>query len=926
MFDWLTTAAVWWGGAALGGGAVLLIGCLLMRIAREPATRQRIGEIAVVAALLVAVLRLGPTWLALPSFASPANAAAVPNTLPSDLNSWVVMAPTPDTGSERAAWNPATEVIADPPQSSWTWSDVAAIATAVYLGVVTLFLGRWMLGQWALARLRRMSRPASARSRSLFAMMANGAIWPSPRLGLTERLRLPVAFGLRRPAVLLPASFERQADETTLRWVFAHELTHLRRRDPWSYWAFGLAQAVYFYVPWFWSLKRQVRLCQEYIADAAAAREGTAADEYAQFLVSLAKCPATPLGAAGLGSSSDLFRRVNMLLQTSRGPSDGSRSSVGLPAFGLMVAAILASGLGVRAEPPAKERQWNDITDKVIVLDDLQGVEFQDWVLKLVGDEDQDAKKDDAKKDKEKSEKKRVFILQQDGKNIVTIPADADADEVKRLIEKAMSAAKKQSEAAAKQADAARKAEQTAREKAKQAAEQARRSASDARKEIEKELKAAEKARKEAMEKMEKVTEERAKIAEAKPKVVEGRAVRAMGGDMRLGLQLEKPSSAMADQLNLSSGAGLLIAGVVDGSPAAKAGFKSNDILVQFAGKPVSNDANEFIQRVREMKGDDAVEAVVLRKGKKERIRGIKLGEAKSGGAAFRFVPAEKLDEMKNEGFRFEPKIMKDGKVEFKMDGMPKFDAKDFKFDIQLDGLKGIDGRKLSDEIKKNIELKLEPLQKNLDPKKLQEMQKHIELHLQPLREKIDSKKIEEIQKDLELKIQPMIKEKLEPKLKDLKKQIELQVEPLKKIDAKKLDGIKKDLEVQVLPRIKNLDADVQKRIKELNPSMDFIVVPGEKSSSGKKSEKSANKSVSVSVNDGEFKAVQKEDKLEITVIGTADGDKIRVSEIKIYGDGEKANYRSIDDVPSKYRDKVKKLISNQDGSPVRFRFQRDEQ
>ena len=55
--------------------------------------------------------------------------------------------------------------------------------------------------------------------------------------------------------------------------------------------------------------------CQEYIADRAAAREGEAAD-YAQFLLGLTRAPAVPTGATGVtGNSSDLFRRITMLLK-----------------------------------------------------------------------------------------------------------------------------------------------------------------------------------------------------------------------------------------------------------------------------------------------------------------------------------------------------------------------------------------------------------------------------------------------------------------------------------------------------------------------------------------------------------------------------------------------------------------------------------
>ena len=168
----------------------------------------------------------------------------------------------------------------------------------------------------------------------------------------------------------------KTADDTTLRWVFAHELTHLRRRDLWSYWALGVAQAVFFFVPWFWWLRRQVRLCQEYVADAAAAARGRAApDEYAAFLVSLAKTPAAPIGAAGLGTSSDLFRRVSMLLQNSTRVQAACPRRWSLAAAGgLFGAAVLFSGLGLRAETPddgAKEEK----KQIVIRLDDGTGDE-----------------------------------------------------------------------------------------------------------------------------------------------------------------------------------------------------------------------------------------------------------------------------------------------------------------------------------------------------------------------------------------------------------------------------------------------------------------------------------------------------------------------------------------------------------------------
>src|SRR5450432_68046 len=49
----------------LGGGVVLLIGTLWMAFTRQPVQRQRIGELALLAALLVALPAALPTWWSL---------------------------------------------------------------------------------------------------------------------------------------------------------------------------------------------------------------------------------------------------------------------------------------------------------------------------------------------------------------------------------------------------------------------------------------------------------------------------------------------------------------------------------------------------------------------------------------------------------------------------------------------------------------------------------------------------------------------------------------------------------------------------------------------------------------------------------------------------------------------------------------------
>src|SRR5205814_1178892 len=121
----------------------------------------------------------------------------------------------------------------------------------------------------------------------------------NPRLLMSPRVQVPFACGILRPTIVLPSSFAQAAAPDALRWVLAHELAHLQRPDAWTGMLFGLGRAFYFALPWFWWLRRQVRLCQEYVADAAAVAAGSPED-YAQFLLNWAQAPAAPSGATGV--------------------------------------------------------------------------------------------------------------------------------------------------------------------------------------------------------------------------------------------------------------------------------------------------------------------------------------------------------------------------------------------------------------------------------------------------------------------------------------------------------------------------------------------------------------------------------------------------------------------------------------------------
>ena len=114
---------------------------------------------------------------------------------------------------------------------------------------------------------------------------------------------------------------------------------------------------VLFYQPLFWWLRRQLRLCQDYLADDRAAAIGSPED-YAAYLVRLARSRQSglPLPALGVGDRrSNLYRRVVMLVQDREPLEHRCRTAWSLAA-GLIAALVIAgvSGLRLEAAVPAR--------------------------------------------------------------------------------------------------------------------------------------------------------------------------------------------------------------------------------------------------------------------------------------------------------------------------------------------------------------------------------------------------------------------------------------------------------------------------------------------------------------------------------------------------------------------------------------------
>ena len=104
-----------------------------------------------------------------------------------------------------------------------------------------------------------------------------------------------------------------------------------------------------------------------------------------------------------------------------------------------------------------------------------------------------------------------------------------------------------------------------------------------------------------------------------------------------LGVAIQDITSMMKKDLNLESRDGAFVSDVVKKSPADSAGLKDKDIILQFAGKKIT-DASDLTEAVAETKPGTKVDVVVQRKGEKKSLA-VVIGKKKATASVLSVRP-----------------------------------------------------------------------------------------------------------------------------------------------------------------------------------------------------------------------------------------------------------------------------------------------
>lgn len=232
---------------------------------------------------------------------------------------------------------PVTETVDLLPLAEGLWA----------MGILVFVL--WQLGGELIFRRRARRWAAPVQDKALLSLYQS--ILPEvshPPLFVCPGIGTPMLAGLLRPRLFLP---REDYTPTEADCVFRHELTHFRRGDLWQKLLLLAANAVHWFNPLVWLLRREAeqdmeRACDEQVVRGAGLEERRT---YGAVLLSMAGAGTTPALSTHLsGGAKRLKRRLENILS-----ADKHRGAV--PAAVCALLAVCAVVLAACASRPAME-------------------------------------------------------------------------------------------------------------------------------------------------------------------------------------------------------------------------------------------------------------------------------------------------------------------------------------------------------------------------------------------------------------------------------------------------------------------------------------------------------------------------------------------------------------------------------------------
>jgi beta-lactamase regulating signal transducer with metallopeptidase domain len=224
---------------------------------------------------------------------------------------------------------------------------LARLLLAVWLLGFVAVVVRTLLGIVGVRRIAAASRRVhEGRVAGTLAALAREADIPAPRLFLAPDNAMPMAWGVLRPSVAVPATAEGWSTQR-LHAVLRHELAHLRRRDPLTQWIGDAVCALHWFNPFAWHAAGRLRDERELACDDEVLARTRRASDYAEELLQVARTmrAGLPSPALPMARPTQLAKRVHAALDRDRNRAPLRRASVvaGLVGVALLVSPLAAA-------------------------------------------------------------------------------------------------------------------------------------------------------------------------------------------------------------------------------------------------------------------------------------------------------------------------------------------------------------------------------------------------------------------------------------------------------------------------------------------------------------------------------------------------------------------------------------------------------
>jgi len=175
---------------------------------------------------------------------------------------------------------------------------------------------------------------------------------------VTDKVKSPALFGVVRPRLLLPEGIIKTLSTEQLRYVFLHELAHLKRHDIYLGWLMVILQILHWFNPLVWLAFARMRADRELACDGLvlSTMDTGQSQAYGRTLVNLFKGFSRPRfvpGIAGiLENKSLLKRRITMIARFKKGSYRWSALAVVLLA---VLACVALTNARAASQAESKE-------------------------------------------------------------------------------------------------------------------------------------------------------------------------------------------------------------------------------------------------------------------------------------------------------------------------------------------------------------------------------------------------------------------------------------------------------------------------------------------------------------------------------------------------------------------------------------------